>query len=431
MAANYNHDLVYGKTEGGTVVPLQVDADGVLQSSATLSGDVTAGTEYTEGDTDASITGGVVMWEDGSDTVRAVSAAKPLPVSLPTATVITLTPPAAITGFATAANQTTELSSLSAIDGHVDGIEGLLGTTNSSLSTIDGHVDGLETSVASIDTKTPALGQAVAGGSVPVVLPATQITTLTPPAAITGFATAAKQPALGTAGTPSTDVITVQGIASGVAQPISGTVDTELTTADLDTGAGTDTRAVVGLVLAESGGGQLVGSAHPMPVTPGAGELHLGEVSANLTLTNFTLVLDTNIYASGDVLSDTAAIASVFRVTNGKGILTSMVLNDEDDQGVALDVVFLDANVSLGTFNVAPAITDANARNILGIVSVFASDWMDLGGVRVAAIPANRLGFLLKAASATTSLFIATITRGGTPTYTASGITGRIGVECN
>lgn len=40
----------------------------------------------------------------------------------------------------------------------------------------------------------------------------------------TGAATAAKQPALGTAGAASTDVITVQGIASGTAQPVSGTV---------------------------------------------------------------------------------------------------------------------------------------------------------------------------------------------------------------
>ena len=38
----------------------------------------------------------------------------------------------------------------------------------------------------------------------------------------TGAATAAKQPALGTAGTASADVITVQGIASGTALPVSG-----------------------------------------------------------------------------------------------------------------------------------------------------------------------------------------------------------------
>jgi hypothetical protein len=44
------------------------------------------------------------------------------------------------------------------------------------------------TSLASIDTKTPALGQALAAASSPVVLTAAQLTTLTPPAAITGFA---------------------------------------------------------------------------------------------------------------------------------------------------------------------------------------------------------------------------------------------------
>ena len=47
------------------------------------------------------------------------------------------------------------------------------------------------TSLSSIDTKTPSLGQAVAGSSVPVVLTAAQITTLTPTAAITGFSTEA------------------------------------------------------------------------------------------------------------------------------------------------------------------------------------------------------------------------------------------------
>lgn len=44
------------------------------------------------------------------------------------------------------------------------------------------------TSVASIDTKTPALGQALAAASVPIVLTAAQLTTLTPPAAITNYA---------------------------------------------------------------------------------------------------------------------------------------------------------------------------------------------------------------------------------------------------
>jgi hypothetical protein len=45
-----------------------------------------------------------------------------------------------------------------------------------------------ETTLAALNAKNPALGQALAEGSVPVVLPAAQITTLTPPPAITGFA---------------------------------------------------------------------------------------------------------------------------------------------------------------------------------------------------------------------------------------------------
>lgn len=40
------------------------------------------------------------------------------------------------------------------------------------------------TSLSSIDTKTPALGQALAAGSIPVVLTASQLTTLTPPSTV-------------------------------------------------------------------------------------------------------------------------------------------------------------------------------------------------------------------------------------------------------
>ena len=78
----------------------------------------------------------------------------------------------------------------------VDGIETLIGTTNTTLTTIDSRVDGLETSTSSIDTKTPSLGQALAAASTPVVLTAAQEAALTPPAAITGFATSAKQDTL-------------------------------------------------------------------------------------------------------------------------------------------------------------------------------------------------------------------------------------------
>ncbi|KKL97269.1 hypothetical protein LCGC14_1836200, partial [marine sediment metagenome] len=60
--------------------PIQVDETGYLKVNVKAGGG--AGTQYTEGDTDATITGTALMWEDTSDTLRAVSAAKPLPVEL-------------------------------------------------------------------------------------------------------------------------------------------------------------------------------------------------------------------------------------------------------------------------------------------------------------------------------------------------------------
>lgn len=82
-------------------------------------------------------------------------------------------------------------------------------------------------------------GQATKANSAPVTIASDQdtlpisVTALPLPS---GAATSAKQPALGTAGSASSDVITVQGIASGTAQPISGTVTANAST-NLNTSA--------------------------------------------------------------------------------------------------------------------------------------------------------------------------------------------------
>jgi len=53
-------------------------------------------------------------------------------------------------------------------------------STNTKLDTLIAQTDGVEGSLTAIDGKTPALGQALAAASSPVVLTAAQITTLTP-----------------------------------------------------------------------------------------------------------------------------------------------------------------------------------------------------------------------------------------------------------
>jgi hypothetical protein len=62
-------------------LPAALDADGGLKVHVVNSAGGSAGTEYTEGDVDSTITGRAIMWEDTSDTLRSVSVAKPLPVS--------------------------------------------------------------------------------------------------------------------------------------------------------------------------------------------------------------------------------------------------------------------------------------------------------------------------------------------------------------
>lgn len=115
-------------------------------------------------------------------------AAASVPVVLTASQITTLTPPAAITGFATAANQATGNASLASIDGKITAVNtGAVVVSSSALpsgaATAAAQVTG-NASLASIDGKAPALGQALAAASVLVVLTAAQISTLTPLATV-------------------------------------------------------------------------------------------------------------------------------------------------------------------------------------------------------------------------------------------------------
>lgn len=146
--------------------------------------------------------------------------------------------------------------------------------------------------------------------------------------------------------------------------------------------------------------------------------------TAKSNIVDVTLSLDTSIYASGDVMADTQVVTGAMRVADGTGTLSSIVVFDEDDQGIAFDLVFFSANRALGTENSAPNISDANARDVLGIVSIAGGDFIDLGGVKIA----NKVnvGLPVRPATGTADIYVGAITR-GTPTYTASGVRLRLG----
>ena len=135
-----------------------------------------------------------------------------------------------------------------------------------------------------------------------------------------------------------------------------------------------------------------------------------------------TLSLDTSAYASGDLLADTQEVTNYLSIAGTTSYLQSMTVVDEDDQKVGFDVYFLSSNVTMGTENSAPSISDANSRSILGFVSVAAADYKDLGGTAIASI--KNIGLTLTGPS---GLWIAVVNGTGTPTYTASGVKLRLG----
>jgi hypothetical protein len=130
----------------------------------------------------------------------------------------------------------------------------------------------------------------------------------------TGAATSAKQPALGTAGTASTDVITVQGIAgatavkvdgSAVTQPVSGTV-----TANAGTGSFTVAQATASNLNAVVQG---LGSAG----TPSGGIISVqGVVSGTAVNMQGTVAA----YGQGTAGSPATGVLTVQGITNGTPI---------------------------------------------------------------------------------------------------------------
>ena len=139
-------------------------------------------------------------WTQGSDTVRLPLSGLMFSVIDTAGVMVSATDPLPVV-------QTGALPAGSNVIGHVvtdtgstTAVTGTVAVTQSGVWTV--AVTGVATaanqatviaSLASIDAKMPALGQALNAASVPVVLTASQLSTLTPPAAITGFATAANQ----------------------------------------------------------------------------------------------------------------------------------------------------------------------------------------------------------------------------------------------
>ena len=279
----------------GTVTVTQATA-GNLNANVTVQN---ASIPVTDNGGSLTVDGTVAATQSGTWNINNISGT----VSLPT-------------GAATSANQSTVITALQLLDDVVatDGSAAL-----TKLYQVGG-TDGTNAQIISTNTS-GHVNIADGGNSITVdgTVAATQsgtwnITNITGTVSLpTGAATAAKQPALGTAGTASADVITVQGIASMVALKVDGSAVTQ---------------PVSGTVTANAGTGTMNVSVQnaSIPVTDNGGSL---TVDGSVSVSNFPAtqaVSATNL----DIRDLTAT--DVVTVTGGAGQTTDVKITLDSEQ---------------------------------------------------------------------------------------------------
>ena len=133
---------------------------------------------------------------------------------------------------------------------------------------------------------------------------------------------------------------------------------------------------------------------------------------------------------AGDVIFQGDEISEAVAVKGGSAILQSITLLDDDDHGQSIDLVFssgsgdLDGTAAGGTAIDVDDDTSSVPGSVLGIVTV--SNYFD--GINWKIGTTKNIGLVLKAASDSRSIYVSAVNRGGTKTWTASGLHLKIGL---
>lgn len=133
---------------------------------------------------------------------------------------------------------------------------------------------------------------------------------------------------------------------------------------------------------------------------------------------------DTAVHAANDVVCQPVELPLITN-DNGCAAIMSIVLADYDDQGAAVDFVFLSEPTTVGTNNATMAIPDTQLDHVLGNVPSSDGAYLDLDQNRVLTI-AN-IGLVVRPdPSRGNSVWVAVQTT-GTPTYASGHLTLRVG----
>jgi hypothetical protein len=131
-----------------------------------------------------------------------------------------------------------------------------------------------------------------------------------------------------------------------------------------------------------------------------------------------TPAIDTAIYASGDLIGGKLTLSNACPLGQSGGLITDLVLVDQDNEKSAIDVVFWRKNPSNTTFtDQAPFdCHDTDMLELVGVVSIAAADYVSFADNAVATKESLALAFVPEDGR---TLYACLVSR-GTPTYTAA-----------
>ena len=161
------------------------------------------------------------------------------------------------------------------------------------------------------------------------------------------------------------------------------------------------------------------------------GEFHSADKKLNqmnIDIIEITPGTTTNACSDGEIIWDNEKLENLTATKGGSCVLQSIGLLDDDDNGGAIDLVFLNATGSLGTEGSAISVDDDSSAvpgTILGIVQI--SNYFD--GVAWKYGHKENIGLVLKSAANSRDIYVAAINRsGGALTYTAAGLLLKVAV---
>lgn len=140
---------------------------------------------------------------------------------------------------------------------------------------------------------------------------------------------------------------------------------------------------------------------------------------------SLTFSSSTDSHSAGDVVAAPQELVGFSR-ENGRGVLIqSVTLIAEQDSAVSLDLVFLNANGSIGAESAAYTMTDAVALTCVGILNMPAANYFDSVDNQVCVV--RNVGLIMHPAANSTSLWVGLVARGAIQPAAADDITIHIG----